>query len=102
MFKTGIKILPDQIALETFWQGEKSRLIIPAEYEYGEGGNEALVIPANATLEYEVALFKNDELPNAVTLLIHFGHFQAGILMDISISVLSEFLQRQRNYRVKF
>lgn len=49
-----------EIALKSFLQGEKSRLLIKSKYAFKEQGNPEYNIPPNADVEYEVEL-KNFE-----------------------------------------
>lgn len=45
-----------ETALEKMKEGETSRLIIKPKYAFGSEGNEQLLVPANATVEYTVTL----------------------------------------------
>jgi len=49
-----------EIALQRFYNGEKSKLLIKSKYAFKEQGNPEFNIPPNADVEYEVKL-KNFE-----------------------------------------
>eukprot|EP01111_Echinosteliopsis_oligospora_P003237 TRINITY_DN1518_c0_g1_i1.p1 TRINITY_DN1518_c0_g1~~TRINITY_DN1518_c0_g1_i1.p1 ORF type:complete len:402 (+),score=135.94 TRINITY_DN1518_c0_g1_i1:53-1258(+) len=54
----GEEQLPEGVetAIKSMQKGEKARFVILPKYAYGDKGDQAKKIPANATLEYEIEL----------------------------------------------
>lgn len=66
------------------------RLVIKPEYAFGEKGNEAFGIPANATIEYTVTLNEFEREPEAWKLNAEESLTQAKLIKDKATAFLKQ------------